>query len=75
MIGARSGVATLLKDKSPWVIANHCVAHRLTLAYAQAADEVYTLCLKKFKAIPDQLYRFYDNSSVRTANLGKFKMF
>lgn len=26
MTGSRRGVATLLKNKSPWVIANHCVA-------------------------------------------------
>ena len=67
MIGRHSGVATLLKQKSPWLIANHCVAHRLALASAQAADAVPYV--KKFKAILDQLYRFYDNSAVRTAAL------
>ena len=25
MIGARGGVTTLLKQKSPWLISNHCV--------------------------------------------------
>ena len=40
MIGTHSGVATLLKQNSPWLIANHCVAHRLALASAQAADEI-----------------------------------
>ena len=63
MIGARSGVATLLKDKSPWMIANHRVAHRLALASAQAADE------EPYATILNQLYRLYDNSSVCTANL------
>lgn len=67
MIGARSGVATIFKQNSPWLIANHCIAHRLALASAQAADEVPYV--KKFKAILDQLYRFYDNSAVRTAAL------
>ena len=66
-IGRHSGVVTLLKQTSPWLIANHCVAHRLALASAQAADEVPYV--KKFKAILDQLYRFYDNSAVRTAAL------
>ena len=67
VIGSHGGVATLLKQKSPWVIANHCIAHRLALASAQAADEVPYV--KKFKAILDQLYRFYDNSAVCTSAL------
>ena len=65
MIGARRGVATLLKQTCPWLISNHCVAHRLALAASQAADEV----AGKFKAILAQLYRFYDFSAVRTADL------
>ena len=67
MIGARSGVATLLKHICPWMISNHCVAHRLALAAGQAAEEV--AYIKKFKAILSQLYRFYDFSAVRTAGL------
>ena len=67
MIGVRGGVAALLKQTSPWIIANHCVAHRLALASAQAADEVSYV--QKFKAILGQLYRFYENSAVRTAGL------
>lgn len=51
----------------PYLIANHCVAHRLALACGQAADEVNYL--KKFKDILDQLYRFYQNSAVRMAGL------
>ena len=54
MIGSHGGVATLLKQKWPWLISNHCVAHRR--AAAQAADEVPYV--KKFKAILSQLYRF-----------------
>ena len=65
MIGSRGGVATLLKQKCP--ISNHCVAHRLALAAAQAADEV--AYVKKIKAILSQLYRFYDYSAVRSAGL------
>ena len=67
MIGSRGGVATLLKEMAPWLISNHCVAHRLALAAAQAADEV--AYVQKFKAILAQLYRFYDYSAVRTAGL------
>ena len=67
MIGVHNGVAALLKQRSPWIIANHCVAHQLALASAQAADE--GPYIKKFKSILGQLYRFYKNSAVRTAGL------
>ena len=67
MLGMRGGVATLLKKEVPFMIANHCIAHRLALACGQASDEVPYI--KKFKAILDQLYRFYDNFPVRTAGL------
>ena len=40
MIGQRSGVSALLKQVAPWIIANHCVSHRLALATAQAAYEI-----------------------------------
>ena len=67
MIGVRGGVAALLKEVTPWIITNHCVAHWLALASAQAANEVPYV--KKFKAILGQLYCFYENSAVRTAGL------
>ena len=62
MVGRRNGVSALLKQMVPWVIANHCVAHSLALASAQAADEI--LYFKKFKAILGQLYRSYSCSGV-----------
>lgn len=62
MIAQHGGVAAQLKQLAPWVFSNHCVAHRLALASAQAADE-------KFEMLLSQLYRFYDNSAVRTAGL------
>ena len=67
MLGVRGGVAALPKEDAQFMIANHCIAHRLALACGQASNEVPYL--KKFKAILDQLYRFYENSPVRTAGL------
>ena len=49
MKGNQNGVAAQLKQAVPWIIANHCVAHRLTLASAQAADEIPYI--KRFKSI------------------------
>ena len=38
MTGHRNGVSALLKQVAPWIIATHCVTHRLVLATAEAAD-------------------------------------
>lgn len=67
MVGRRAGVATLLKQSNPELIAIHCVAHRLALAVAQAGDAVPYV--KVFKTLLHNLCSFYDNSPVRTAGL------
>ena len=38
MVGSKSGVATRLKDVSPFIIAVHCIAHRTNLVTLQAAE-------------------------------------
>ena len=40
MLGCRGGVSTLMKGRVSYLIANHCVAHRLALTCGQAADEI-----------------------------------
>ena len=45
MIGHKSGVVKRFQDDIPHLISNHCVAHRLALASAQAADEVRTIII------------------------------
>ena len=67
MLGVRGGVAALRKEEVPFMIANHCVAHCLALACGQTSDKVPYI--KKFKAILDQLYGFYESSPVPTAGL------
>ena len=67
MLGIRGGVSKLLKDQVPFLVPNHCIAHRLALDAGQVANEV--TYLKRFKDVLDQLYRFYENSAVRFAGL------
>ena len=67
MLDVCGGVSTLVKQQTPFLVANHCIAHRLALACGQAANEIPYL--KRFKDILDQLYRYYENSAVRTAGL------
>ena len=71
MLGCRGGVSKLMKDKVPYLIVNHCVAHRLALACGQAANEINYL--KKFKNILGQLYRYYQYSPVRMSGLKKLQ--
>lgn len=72
MVGKVNGVSTQLRNRVPHLLANHCVAHRLALASAQAAATVPYL--EKFKRIVEQLYRFYHFSSVRTASLKEIQV-
>ena len=67
MLGVRGGVSKRLKDRVPFLVAHHCIAHRLALACGQSANEISYL--QRFKSVLDQIYRFYSNSAVRTAGL------
>ncbi|WAR31542.1 ZN862-like protein [Mya arenaria] len=67
MLGKKNGVAAQLQTMVPHILVNHCVAHRLALASSQAAEKVPYLL--KWKAIVEQLFRFYHASGVRTASL------
>ena len=69
---SHGGVSKLLKDQVYFIVANHCVAHRLALAAGQSANEIpYLKCLKD---ILDQLYRSYEYSAGRTAGLKEIQM-
>ena len=62
MLGVRGGVSTLLKQQTPFLVANHCIAHHLALACGQAANEIpYS------KRFIGSIACYYENSSVRTA--------
>ena len=43
MLGNRGGVSKLLREKAPFLVANHCIAHRLALACGQAVKEILYL--------------------------------
>jgi hypothetical protein len=72
MVGRKNGVSTQLTNIVPHLISNHCVAHRLALAAAQAASGIRYL--DKFKKIIEQLFRFYNYSAVRTASLKEIQV-
>ena len=39
MLENRGGVSKLLREKAPFLVATHCIAHRLALACGQTANE------------------------------------
>ena len=67
MTGRSNRVSVQLKRLSPNMISVYCVAHRLALAAAHAADGIpYLQC---FKSILQTLFYFHQNSAVHMANL------
>ena len=67
MTGRLSGVATRLHRSNPYLVAIHCVAHRLALACSQAGEKVSYI--QKFKKALTTLYWVFQASAVRTAGL------
>ena len=67
MRGCGTCVVVRLKQITPSAIGVHCAAHRLNLASSQAADKVQYV--KKFQNILQQLFDYYDNSSVRSPGI------
>ena len=67
MTGRLTGVGTRLHQSNPYLVAIHCVAHRLALACSQAGEKVPYV--QKFKRALTTLYSFFHTSAVRTAGL------
>jgi len=57
MMGSKSGVSTLLKQRIPHIISIHCVAHRLELAVLDAVKTVPYL--KVFDDTVKSIFKFY----------------
>ena len=67
MIGRKSGVVVRLRNKVPYLLSFHCIAHRLALASAQAADAVPYLI--KFQEIVNSVYKYFEYSPKNMAQL------
>lgn len=67
MVSSKTGVGTQLKSQVPHLLTNHCVAHQLALASAQAASSIPYLT--KFNRIVEQLLQFYAYRRERMSDL------
>ncbi|XP_052233238.1 zinc finger protein 862-like [Dreissena polymorpha] len=65
--GAKTGVATQLKARRPGLITVHCKDHRLALACKDSfkSNKIF----EKTDRLLDDLYKYYRNSSKRSASL------
>ena len=71
MIGRKSGVVVRLRDKVPHLLATHCIAHRLALAAAQAADNIPYLV--KFQEILNTVYKYFEYSPKNMSRLERIQ--
>ena len=63
MTGCHNGVGAQLSQTQPYLIAIHCVAHRLSLAAVQAADGI--ALLEKYERTLNAIYKYFSTSSSR----------
>ena len=66
MTGCKNGVATQVKGKNPLMVTICCMAHRLNLASAQAAESVPYL-KDVFQKTMTDIYYYFSKSSARTS--------
>ncbi len=57
MTGVRSGVIIRMKERNPFMLTTHCIAHRLALASGKAADTVQ--CFKKYQQYVNTIYKYF----------------
>lgn len=67
MLGRKSGVGSLLKDKFPSIIVWHCCNHRLELCVSDVLKEMANI--NRFKGFIDKLYVLYHASPKNSREL------
>lgn len=71
MMGNRKGVAMQLKQLCPFLVINHCVAHRLALACKDARKEI--IFYDQAEEMMKRIYKYFKNSSTRKNNLNLYQ--
>ena len=72
MTGARSGVATRLKEVNSQVITFHCLCHKLALACTNTTSDISYI--KNVELWLRQLWKMFENSPKRTAMYMKVQL-
>ncbi|CAJ0844075.1 7283_t:CDS:2, partial [Entrophospora sp. SA101] len=71
MLGNKSGVARRLLKYCPYLVVNHCVAHKLALACKDASKEIEFY--EKAEELVGRIYSFFKKSSSRTQELKNYQ--
>jgi hypothetical protein len=75
MVGRDKGLCTRLIKRAPFALQNHCIAHRLNLAYKDSerdtADDNFE-ALKDLDSLTRELYSFFKKSPQKCLDLEKF---
>ena len=71
MMGSNNGTVKKIKDQlaRPYILAVHCSAHRLELAYKDACKQIALRLYEKVDLMMLNLYLFYRNSSLNRSKL------
>ena len=56
-LGVHKGVATLLRDTSPWLVVVHCFNHKIELAAKDAFENSFFEDINKMLVFLDYLYQ------------------
>lgn len=71
MLGCHNGVAEKLKERSPLLIENHCVLHRLNLAYKDS-DKLYKE-MEDYNKLLKDLFKFLRKSPKKILELKEYQ--
>jgi hypothetical protein len=70
MVGSNTGLCTRLAKRAPFLIQNHCVTHRLNLAYKDAESE--QLLGENLDDLIKDIYKFFKKSPSKCLDLEKY---
>ncbi len=72
MVGKKADVVTRLKQKTPPMLAIHCICHTLALACADANESLKPI--KNAETILRQLWQYFENSPKRATPFLKLQL-
>lgn len=72
ILGNKTGLATRLREKWPHLVTNHCLAHRLELAFKDSLKSTFKALYEKLMTLLLGLYYLYRKSPKQKKALKRF---
>ena len=70
MVGSHSGLSTLLKPESPYLVANGCFAHLFQLVNKHSCEQYMSII--EYDKLLKKLYKFFSKSCKTSLDLQKW---